>query len=478
MCAPILIDDEFFGVIQLDSCSSMMAFTSDDLEIIAAIVAQLSLVIKQIRLVTELKGEIEQRRVAESILHKSEMHYRSLTEAAPVGVYRTDLQGLYLYVNELWSTMAGLPFQKALGSSWIQALHADDRERVCAKWSQAVQSQSPFQAEYRFHHPDGTVKWVYGQAVPEKSAEGAVSGYVGTITDITERKQVETEREQLQQKLINFSRQAGMAELATSVLHNVGNILNSINVSASLLTEHLKKSSIDSLVQANALIQAHADDLDRFLTQDQHGKHFPAFFAQLADKFQAEEALWANELDTMVRNIDHIKEIVNMQQSYAQISGVMEAVSLETLAEDALRAIDMSLEHHGIELIKAFAPLPPVMTDKHKVLQILVNLLTNAKQALGEPSLVERCLMVRIFEVSSQRVAVEVSDTGVGISQAHLSRIFEYGFTTKKDGHGFGLHSCGLMAKELGGELTVRSEGVGCGATFQLTLPCHETNLT
>jgi PAS domain S-box-containing protein len=474
MCTPILIDDEFFGVIQLDSRSGMTAFNSDDLEILTAIAAQLRLAIQQVRLVTELKCEIEQRREAEAILHKSEIHYRSLTEAVPVGVYRTDMNGLYSYVNELWSSIAGLTSTKAFGSGWIKALHADDRERICSKWTAAVQAQRPFQAEYRFHHQDGTIKWVYGQAVTEKIEVGIASGYVGTITDITERKEAEAEREQLQQQLINFSRQSGMAELATSVLHNVGNVLNSINVSATLLSQHLNKSSLASLVKASELIQEHAADLGRFITEDGRGKHFPQFFSQLASKLKSEEDIWATELESMIRNLDHVKKIVSMQQSYAHVSGVIEAVSLETLAEDALRAIDLSLMQHGIELVREFEPMPPLLTDKHKVLQILVNLLSNAKQALGEPALVERRLIVRLLQPTARRVAVEVRDTGVGISKANLSRIFEYGFTTKPDGHGFGLHSCGLIARELGGELMVQSEGSGCGATFRLELPLDE----
>jgi PAS domain S-box-containing protein len=471
ICAPILVDDEFFGVIQLDSCKSMMAFSSDDLEILTAIVAQVELTIKQARLVVNLESEIVQRREAESILNKSELHYRSLTEAVPVGVYRADINGLYLYTNELWSKITGLVATKAFGLGWTKALHADDRERICSKWAAAVQSQQSFQAEYRFHHEDGVIKWVYGQVVTEKTEEGSVSGYVGTITDITERKKVEEEREQLQQQLINFSRQAGMAELATGVLHNVGNVLNSINVSATVLAEQLKKNSVDSLAKASDLIQHHVADLGHFVVEDERGKHFPQFLHQLVNKLKSEQVTWTTELEAMTRNINHIKEIVNLQQSYARVSSIKEEVLLETLAEDALRAIDVSMLHHDIELVREFEPIAPLLTDKHKVLQILVNLLSNAKQALRDSALVERRLIVRIFQPTGNRIAVEVADTGVGISKSHLPRIFEHGFTTKPDGHGFGLHSCGLMAKELGGELTVHSEGLGGGATFRLELP-------
>ncbi len=474
MCAPILVDDEFFGVVQLDSHSGMKAFTGDDLEVLTAIIAQVALAIKQVQLVIELKHEVAQRRESEAMLHESELYYRSLTEAAPVGVYRTERDGLYFYVNELWSTITGLTFTKAFGSGWTKALYPDDRERIFSKWTEAVQSGRPFQAEYRFQHQDGTIKWVYGQAVTEKTEDGTVSGYVGTITDITERKEADAEREQLQQQLIKFSRQAGIAEMATGVLHNVGNVLNSINVSVTLLDEQLKTSSVSSLAKANDLIQHHVNDLGHFITEDKNGKNFPIFLKQLTNKIQLDQKNWGDELNIMMHNIKHIKEIVDMQQSYSRISGVKEEVSLEILTEDALKAIDNSLLNHGIRLIKNFEPVPMLLTDKHKVLQIFVNLLSNARHALGDSEIAERRLTIRIFQPTANHATVEVADTGVGISEKNLKRIFEHGFTTKKDGHGFGLHSCGLMARELGGKLTVHSEGLGHGAIFRLELPLIE----
>ena len=471
ICSPISVDDDFIGIIQLDDRDSIESFDTNDLEILTAIVAQMSLVIKNLHLINKLRFEIELKEKTEYILKKSELHYRALAEVAPVGVYRTDALGSYIYVNELWSVITGLTSEEAFGPGWINALHIDDRDTICYKWAEAVQSQRPFQAEYRFQHRDGSIKWVYGQAVTERLDTDIVSGFVGTITDITEHKVAEAEREELQKQLVDISRQAGMAELATNVLHNVGNVLNSINVSASLLTEQFNKSAVDSLAKANLLIQDHVVDLGQFVTEDKRGKHFPRLLNELSIKLVDEQQSWIHELDSMVRHINHIKEVVAMQQSYARVSGLQEEISLAALTEDALRTIAVSLRQSEIELVRDFSALPTLWTDKHKVLQILVNLLANAKDALGDMALVERRLVVRLFQPSAHRVAVEVTDTGAGISASHLTRIFEYGFTTKPEGHGFGLHSCGLMAKELGGELTARSEGVGCGSTFRLEIP-------
>jgi PAS domain S-box-containing protein len=478
MCAPILVDDEFFGLIQLDTRSVVQPFTSDDLEVLTAVSAQAVLAIKQVQLIVQLRTanatlrhEIAQRQEAETALRESEQHFRSLAAAAPVGVFRTDVDGQYFYVNELWSTITGLTSPDAYNVDWTRSVHPEDREHIRRIWTQAVQSQAQFQAEYRFQHTDGTIRWVYGQAVAEKTENGAICGYVGTITDITARKQAEAERERLQQQLIDSSRQAGMAELATGVLHNVGNVLNSVNVAARLLSDQLKHSAIPRLAQASALLQDHASDLGAFLTTHAQGQHFPRFFHQLAHKLEAERVAWLEEVEGLMHNVEHIKEIVSLQQSYARVSGMRERLDLLTLLEDALKTLDVSALQANFSVVREVQAVPPLLTDKHKVLQILVNLISNAKHALLMANPMQPRLTLRLVQPRPACVAVEVSDNGVGIEREHLTRIFAYGFTTKPNGHGFGLHSSALAAKELGGTLTASSEGPGCGATFRLELP-------
>jgi PAS domain S-box-containing protein len=408
----------------------------------------------------------------EADLRASEQRFRAIFKEAAMGIAQVDLQGRIIESNFALARILGYTTDELGAMAVTEFTHPDDCDADQELYHKLMSGQrNAYSMENRYYRKDGHLVWARLTVSVVRTDEGAATFAIGMFEDITARKQAEAERQRLQQQLIDSSRQAGMAELATSVLHNVGNVLNSINVSATLLTEQLQKSSVVSLVKASDLIQEHADDLSSFITQDERGKHFPQFLSQLSNKLYADQENWVAELDAMMRNINHIKGIVSLQQSYARTSGVQEEVLLETLFEDAVRAIDASLLHHAIELVREFEPLPPLLTDKHKVLQILVNLLSNAVQALGDSTLVEHRLIVRIFQPTSHRVAVEVCDTGVGIAKAHLPRIFEYGFTTKPDGHGFGLHSCGLMARELGGEITVRSEGLGCGATLRLELP-------
>jgi len=164
-----------------------------------------------------------------------------------------------------------------------------------------------------------------------------------------------------------------------------------------------------------------------------------------------------------------------MQQGYARVSQALEPLAAAELLEDALRMNRASLDRHRVRVERDFQDVPPVIVDKHKVLQILINLIRNAKYALDEGGSPEKCLKLRIYMNGSARVKIIVSDNGVGISHENLNRIFQHGFTTRRDGHGFGLHSGAIAAKELGGELMVQSDGPGQGATFTLELPVAGT---
>ena len=292
---------------------------------------------------------------------------------------------------------------------------------------------------------------------------------------LSARALAEAERVVAQTQMLQSSRQAGMAEVATGVLHNVGNVLTSVNISAGLLRDGLKKSSLQNLVRATSLLREHADDAATFLTQDPRGQRLPDFLVKLGDHLEAEQRAWQRELEYLSKNIDHIKEIVAMQQSYALLSGITEALAAEELVEDALRLNSASFGRHGIQLVREFQAVPPVAACKHKVLQILVNLIRNARQALDQSGRHDKVLTVGIRADDVHCVQIQVMDNGVGIAPENIDRIFQHGFTTKKDGHGFGLHSGISAAREMGGRLSAHSDGPGQGATFTLELPLVQT---
>jgi signal transduction histidine kinase len=261
-----------------------------------------------------------------------------------------------------------------------------------------------------------------------------------------------------------------MAEVATNVLHNVGNVLNSVNVSSTLVLDNLKKSKVPYLGKAVALLDEHAADLGEFITTDPKGRQLPSYLNKLAGQLASEQTSAINELILLRQNIEHIKDIVAMQQSYAKISGVTEIIQITDMVEDALRMNAGALIRHEVELIREYADVPSITIEKHKVLQILVNLIRNAKYACDESGRTDKKLKMQITKLDSG-IQIAVIDNGVGIPQENLTRIFSHGFTTRKLGHGFGLHSGALAAKELGGTLTAHSAGAGQGATFILKLP-------
>jgi signal transduction histidine kinase len=284
-----------------------------------------------------------------------------------------------------------------------------------------------------------------------------------------ERQLAALKTEAMQRELLGVSRMAGMAEIATGVLHNVGNVLNSLNVSVSLIGEQLRASKVGGLSKAIELFERHPGGLRAFLDTDK-GKVLPGYLASLGTRLADENAKTLEELASVTRNIEHIKSIVAMQQSYARPAGIIDTVQISALIDDALRMGESSFARHGIDVIRDYAGEVTLTTDRHKLLQIMINLISNARHALKDSGRAPQQLTVGVREVE-ERVVITVKDTGVGIPAANLDKIFQHGFTTKKGGHGFGLHSSANAARELRGTLCAASDGPGRGATFTLELP-------
>lgn len=319
-----------------------------------------------------------------------------------------------------------------------------------------------------------TGEQTFERYIKPQKVEGKVVGLVINFRDITSRKQAETELAEANSRLFATSRQAGMAEVATSILHNVGNVLNSVSVSAEVVSTKVHHFRISSLKNLSNLLEQHSDNLTSFLTEDPRGKELPAYLLKLVSHLAEPQKSILEELESLRKNIEHIKEIVNMQQGYARGSGVMEQLSISELIEDAIRINAAGFSRHELTLIRDIRVHTPILTDRHKVLQILVNLLGNAKYALSY-EYAEKQLIVRVTHSERDTVLIDVIDNGVGIAPENLTKIFQHGFTTKKDGHGFGLHSGAIAARELGGKLTAHSAGPGQGATFRLELPSPST---
>ena len=381
------------------------------------------------------------------------------------------------FVSRQSEDILGYPAQTWLDQPdfWEEKLHEQDAAKAIRTAHDKVAQAEPYTHEYRMVAADGRTVWIRESAtvLVEKGRPVAVRGI---FLDIT-REQLDAQQlDKLNRQLMDTSRQAGMAEVATGVLHNVGNVLNSVSVAATVVAERLRNSKLTNLRRTTALLREQGGQLAEFLTTDPKGRLIPEYLATVADQMAGEQAKLIEKMDSVGQHIEHIKEIVAMQQSYAKISGVYQDLPLAGLVEDALRMNVAAFDRHGIELVQELDPdIPLARVDRHKVLQILINLFRNAKYAMDGHIGQHKRLVVRVGSAGPDRVRIIVADTGVGIAPELLTKIFNHGFTTKKDGHGFGLHSGANAAKEMGGTLTAFSEGPGKGAEFTLELPAATT---
>lgn len=415
--------------------------------------------------------EIEQRvKERTTELLDAKRLYHSLVEELPICLYRKDAEGRFVYVNSHFCKLKSRSEAQLLNhaAAEIPGLRSDPHHAYL------MQGSAPMEMEEIFPQADGTARCFQVVRLPVLDGNGRVVGSQGVYFDITSRKQAEEKLNQLHTQLVDASRKAGMAEVATSVLHNVGNVLNSVNVSGSIIAEKMKSSRATNVSKVAELINSQKSDLPNFFANDSRAAKLPDYLTGLSTNLELERASIMKEIDSLVNNINHIKEIVAMQQNYGRSVGVLERIKASDLVEDAIRMNDAAMTRHKVEIVKDFAAVPPVTTDKHKVLQILVNLLRNAKYACDDSGKEAKQINLKITN-GDDFVRIAVIDNGIGIPEENLTRIFNHGFTTRKDGHGFGLHSGALAAKEIGGRLVASSEGTGRGATFTLELPVkHE----
>jgi NO-binding membrane sensor protein with MHYT domain/C4-dicarboxylate-specific signal transduction histidine kinase len=298
---------------------------------------------------------------------------------------------------------------------------------------------------------------------------------LGVSWDVTHQLLQEERKHELQSQLRDASRDAGMAEVATGVLHSVGNVLNSLGVSAALMQTHLRDSRVGNVKRIAALLGEQGAGLGKFFESDERGKQLPAYLQQLGEHLDTENQRLQSEAAAIAAHVGHIRNIVAAQQTYARRGGVTEAVDITELLDSAIAIhfTDMS----DVTVRREYEALAPVTLDRHKLIQILGNLLSNARHALKDGAHERRQLVLRARRRDAGSIAIEVQDSGIGIPADVLQRLFEFGFTTKKDGHGFGLHTSAILAKELAGELAAFSDGPGRGAKFVLVLPSAAAEL-
>lgn len=430
--------------------------------------------------VEELQREIAKREQAEQALSQERLILHTLIDNLPDGIYAKDLEGRKILANPADARNCGFnSVADLLGKTDYDIFPAElakgymaDDETVLKKGESVL-----WREEYT-PSKDGDKHWMLTSKLPLKAADGTIIGLVGIGRDVTPLKNAERKLEAIHKDLMHASRAAGMAEVATSVLHNVGNVLNNINVSSTLILDRLTKMKINRVAELAKLLRERKSDLPQFLSNDPRGQQVVEFMELLAENLEQERASLRAEVDQLALKIDHIKQIVSMQQNYAKVAGVVEKTALLDIVEDALRIHSGAYIRHGVVVERQFEIQPTVFVDRHKILQILGNILSNAKYACDGSSNKDKKVIVLVQAMPENRVRIVITDTGMGIEPENLTRIFSQGFTTRKDGHGFGLHGSALSAKEIGGTLSVHSDGRERGATFTLEIPTSTEGAT
>jgi PAS domain S-box-containing protein len=425
---------------------------------------------KQIAL---LSAKISELTEANHAFANTQILLDAMLENIPDRIYFKDAKSRFVKVSKALAKRMGITnLEEVVGKTDFDFFPVEKAREFYDDEQRIIQTGQPLINKIEKHVlSNGDVSWTSTTKVPLCTSDGSIVGIAGINRDITDLKLAELKIEKINRELREASRQAGMAEVATGVLHNVGNVLNSVNVAAGVLSDRLTHSKAAGVAKLSKLISERQNDLSQFLTQDERGRQVPTYLQQLSEHISTEQTEMRKELNELLTNVEHIKEIVATQQNYARVLGVTEMVNLPDVMEDAIKIHGSAYERHGIKLVRDYDQLPSMTLDKHKVMQILINFLSNAKYACDAAKKDGKTVTVRIKKVAEDRVRMEVTDTGIGIAPENLTRIFSQGFTTRKGGHGFGLHSGCLAAKELGGTLTAESNGIGHGATFVLELP-------
>jgi PAS domain S-box-containing protein len=422
----------------------------------------------------ELEREIAERKQTEVKLDYERGLLRSLMEHSSDCIYFKDRESRFISCSKAMCDRFGTTSEGIIGKTDFDLFDSTHAREAFEDEQRILQTSLPIHGKVEHEiSTDGTETWALTSKMPLRDKAGNITGTFGISKDITAMKVAEASLEKVHSQLVVASRQAGMAEVATSVLHNVGNVLNSITVSTTLVLDALAASKVKNLGRLASLLAEHKDHLPDFFASDPKAREILPYLQCLADTFAKEQENLTTEMRLTRKNIEHIKDIVAMQQNYASYAGVVEKVSPVELVEDALRMNDAALARHQVRVIRRFDPhLSEITADKHKILQILVNLVRNAKYACDECDRPDKTITIELNN-GGQHVRFAIADNGIGIPPENLNRIFNHGFTTRKNGHGFGLHSGALAAREMGGSLTAHSDGPGAGACFTLDLPLH-----
>ncbi|MDY7232424.1 PAS domain-containing protein [Hyalangium rubrum] len=489
LCQPLTHRGRQHGLLYLESTQSVDAFGEARQSLIELLVSQAAVALDNAYLHHDL---LEQSRAHESARREAEAarkQMQDIIDHSPAAIYLKDRLGRYLMVNSLFEAFYGVPRARIVGRKDSELLPPENAQALMENDLRVLLAGETLRFEEEIPHHDGPHTFLSAK-FPLRTEDGTIHAVCGISTDITEHRKradlalqkaneeleqrVAERTEQLhaaQRELLDRARHAGMAEIASSILHNLGNALTGISVSSALLRERLQTLPINSLERVANMFQNPPAALGAFLAEDPKARHLPEFLGKLHARFVEERQSLLDECAHLATKVEHANSVIATQQNYARTRFTLrERMRLRELAEDALRLCADSNQFEAL-VHREYGEEEPEFYERHVVVQILVNLIANAKNAVRERLDNAHPRITVTIHQDSERTLASVTDNGVGFDEAVKARLFTYGFTTRPRGHGFGLHSAALSAQALGGHIEAHSEGPGKGARFEFILP-------
>lgn len=300
-----------------------------------------------------------------------------------------------------------------------------------------------------------------------------LAGYVFLIRNTTSLVLALEEIEKQQEQMVKMAHQAGMAEVATNIVHNIGNVLNSVNISTEQLNTVLMDSKIENLLKSNQLLADNFHNLPEFLYSDPKGKLLPQYYIEIGNILKQEYDKLKKEVVSLTDKIKIIKEIIDIQQDYAVTRELYEEIDIKWLLNEIVRIVNESLKKLNIGL---FIEIPEkintiIDAPKSKLLNVLLNIIKNSIEAVKMNINVKPNITIKLLHPTPGTIQIDISDNGIGIKKEDLLQIFTFGFTTRRNGHGFGLHFCANAIHEMKGTITATSDGLNKGARFTVIIP-------
>jgi PAS domain S-box-containing protein len=363
----------------------------------------------------------------------------------------------------------------------MELVHENDRTKLTSLIERSFMCAEPYQYEFQMLNKNqNTYRWYYakGQPVFDRyfNETGKVRSISGIVIDIHDRKESEKEIIDVNRKLIMISKQAGMLEVTSFFMHNIGNILNSANVSIEYIADILSSSKVNRLVKAALLVNDRFKNTSKKTHPENKDQLIVDYINQVVESITSEYKDIIFEVNNITKHLNHIKNIVVMQCDLVSVSGKREKISVDDLVQMALQLSTYG-KNEDIRITTHIIDNVIFIIDKSITLQIMINLIKNAVESILEyrTSKDGQIAIAARVDKNTKQLFITVSDNGCGIEADAISRIFTQGYTTKKNGHGFGLHGSSIAAKELGGQLVVKSKGHGHGAEFTLIVPVYES---